>query len=248
MTVADLINRSLGRINYLAQGETPNANDLQDAFAAFKSMLGQWRLERLTVPYVKRTVWNLTSGKGGPLTPYTVGTGGDVSVYRPPQPNEITVRYQDTSASPTLERPLISLTDEAWALIPQKDLTSPLPGHYYYNPTYASGLGSLHFWLVPTSSTLQGVLYAPASIEDFTATSDTIVLPDGYDYALIDNLAVYLAPQFRENIPPNPALVQSAIEAKQNLKRANFRMSDLHVDGALTVRHGMRYNIFSDGN
>lgn len=245
--VRDLITQSMRRINYLGQGELPTADDLSDAFVSLKALMGQWRLERLTIPYVKRTVWNLTPGKGGPSLPYTVGLGGDVACARPPLPNAISIRYQDYGVSPTLERPLIPLTQDAWQNIPQKDLTGPLPGHYYYLPTYASGLGLLYLWLVPTSPTLQGVIYAPAAVADFVTVDDVLALPDGYDHFIQENLAVHLAPELRENIPLDPEIKRSADEAKANIKRVNFQMVDLAVDPALTVRHGLRYSIFSDG-
>jgi hypothetical protein len=248
MKVSDIITSALQRINVLQAGEVPSGEDMTDAFTTLNSLMGQWRLQRLTVPYLARTVWNLTAGKGKIGNPYTVGTGGDVNIARPSQPNSIVVRYQDTSVTPTLERPLTPLTDDAWAAIPQKDLTSPLPSNYYYQPTYTGSLGSLYLWLVPTSATLQGVIYAPAGMSNFAAVTDTIILPDGYDHFITENLAVHLAPEFRENLPIDPTIKESAEDAMRWVKTANFRMMDLSVDAALTTKHGFRYSILSDGS
>lgn len=247
MTVADLITASLRRINSLQAGEVPSPEDLADAFLRLNALMGKWRLRRLTIPYILRTTWTISSTKGTLASPYTVGTGGDINVARPPQPNEIVVKFQDTSVSPTLEYPLTKFTDEAWEAIPQKNLTSTLPSGYYYSPTYAGSLGSLYLWMVPTQSNLQGVLYAPAGVANFTATSDSIVLPDGYDAFLEDQLAIDLWPIFREGDPMDQQLVQNAKDSEDAIKIANVRMLDMAMDPAVLVNGmGGHYDINSD--
>lgn len=248
MTWADLCTTALKRINIVQAGETPSSDDLTDAFARLKLMLGSWRNENLTVPYRLRTTATITSTKGVIGNPYTVGVGGDVNVVRPPMPNEITVRYQNTAFTPTLELSLQPLTDDAWEAIPQKNLTSPLPTSYYYQPTYSGGLGSLYLWLVPTQSLLQLVVYTPAVVSDPVAMADAIVLPDGYEKAITDNLAVYLFPEWRENVPMDPGLAKEALESKRAIKVTNTRLMDLSVDPALTAHPGGRYSIYSDTN
>lgn len=245
MTVADLIAAALKRINVVQAGDTPSPEDQADAFLRLNSLMGQWRLERLTIPYILRTTWTISSTKGTLANPYTVGTGGDINIARPPQPNEIVVKFQDTSVSPTIEYTLIPLTDQAWQAIPQKNLTSALPTHSYYNATYAGSLGSLYLWMVPTQASLQGVIYAPAAIANFAAVTDSIVLPDGYEIFLRDNLAVALAPEWRENVPIDAALLQSAAETKALVKQANFRIADLNLDAAI-VGQGVHYDINAD--
>ena len=54
-----------------------------------------------------------------------------------------------------------------------------------------------------------------------------------------------LAGTFRENLPPDPELVQNARQLKDDLMRTNVTLSDLSVDPALTTRRGL-YNIWSD--
>lgn len=246
ITVADLITASLRRINVLQAGEVPDPNDLADAFLRLQDWMSGLQLEGLSIPFTQRTTFTISSTKGILGTPYTVGTGGDVNVIRPSLPNAITVRYQDTSVSSTQERPLLPLTDDAWMVIPQKNLTSPLPTYYYYQPTYASNFGSLYLWLVPTNSSLQGVLYAPAQLPVFGATSDVIVLPPGYQRFIRDNLAIELWAEWRESDPVDPTLSASARTSKDRIKAANLRLSDLSIDTALTHGNGW-YSILTDG-
>lgn len=247
LTVNDLITASLKRINVIGGTDSIEPDLAADALQRLNSLIETWELEQLFVPYTLRTTWTLTSTKGILGNPYTVGTGGDINILRPPQPNGLDVRYQDTTVSPTIEYRLTPLTDDAWNLIPQKGLTSPLPTSWYYQPTYAGNLGSLYLWMVPTNSGLQGVMYSPSTIAQFVATTDTIVLPPGYYRALRDNLAVELFVETDYQAQIDPVLMQAAAESKAAIKRVNYRPMDMGVDPALTSRHGFRYSIFSDG-
>jgi hypothetical protein len=243
MTVADLITASFRRVNVIQANETPAPEDMADGFIRFKMMLGSWRLQRNTIPFIQRTTFTISSTKGTATNPYTVGTGGDVSTPRPPQPNELVWKFQDTSVSPTMEYRLHSITDKEYQAIPQKNLTSPFPQQAYYNPTYSGSLGSLHLFPVATGSNLQGVLYAPASIQDPAATSTTLVVPDGYELALMDNLAVLMWPEWREGQPIDPMLFASAKSGKDWIKTANVRPVELITDLASVM-----YDINSDTN
>lgn len=50
----------------------------------------------------------------------------------------------------------------------------------YYNPTWTAGLGLVYLWPLPTSTTLQGVIYTPVPVAEFASLSTTISLPPGY--------------------------------------------------------------------
>src|SRR2546425_1105764 len=127
ITVADLITAAFRRINVVQPGEVPTAEDQADAFLRLNDLMDQWQAERLQIFTVTRTTWAMVSG----TRDYAVGGARPVFIDH--------VNYQDTSLSPVLERPLVSLTDDAWAAVPLKTLTSPLPGYYYYNPTFPTG-------------------------------------------------------------------------------------------------------------
>lgn len=243
MIVQDIITAAFRRINVIQSNETVSPEDMADGFIRFKMMLGSWRLQRLSILFVERTAWTISSTKGTPTNPYTVGTGGDISTPRPPQPNELKWRFQDTSITPTIEYPLGIITDAIYQSIPQKTLTSPYPWQAYYKPTYSGSLGSLFLWPIATSTTLQGVLYAPSSIQDPSAITATMTIADGYDLALVENLAVLFQPEWRENTPVDPLLVASARTAKDWIKTANVPMADLST----SLSRGI-YDINSDLN
>jgi len=234
MTTRDLINASLKRLGVLDAAETAAPQDMADGLQRLNDLIDGWGTERLTIYKNDRTTWPLVPNQ----STYTIGSGGDCDIVRPVFISDL--NFIDTSQDPDLEMGLSPLTTDAWSRIPQKGLTSTYPTSFYYNATYP--LAEVTFWMIPTSSTLLGVIYTPTAVTEL-GLNDVISLPPGYRRFLRDNLAVELAPEF--DLQPSQTLVMSAMESKANIKRANIRPYDLYVDPALRPRQG-RYNIFSD--
>jgi hypothetical protein len=140
------------------------------------------------------------------------------------------VNLLDTTQDPDHETPLDPLTDDGWAAIAQKDLTSMRPSAWYYNPTFP--YGTLSLWPVPTGAGLQGVIYVPTQVSTFTSLETAVSLPPGYERMIVKNLALELLPSYGRE--PSPALVMQAAASMATVKRANHRLSDMSFDsGAL---------------
>lgn len=238
-TYLDLVTASLKRIGVVGAGQTPSSEDADDALLRLNALLDSWATERLFIPSITRTTWTIVSGTGS----YTVGAGGSVNIARPVYVTDI--RFQDTSITPTLEMALDELTDQGYANIPQKSITSTYPTARYYNPTFTStGYATITLWPVPTSSTLQGVIYHPTTLIQVASLDTTLLLQPGYQWMLTENLAVALAPEHGIQVPD--AISASARDAKANIKRANIRLVEqATIEGQLLGGSGM-YSIFSD--
>ncbi|HEX6038915.1 hypothetical protein [Longimicrobium sp.] len=230
-TLSELAEGALRRLGVLAAGEVMSAEDSAIALAAVNSLLDQWAGERLVIysPSV-RTTWTISANYGE----YSVGSGSDINVARPVYIND--VRLIQTTPNPDLETSLVRLTDQGYADIAEKAATATLPTSWYYNPTYPTG--TLKLWPVPTSSALQGALYAPGAVAEFSAMSESVSLPPGYRRMIETNLAVELGPMFTRQIPGE--LAMAARESKDTVKRANYRMSDLSFEAGALVG-GARY-------
>ncbi len=243
MTVQELITASLQDLRVIQTGETTSADDAAFALARLNDWINSLATENLSIYTITRTTWTLSQA-----TSYTIGSGGTINVARPTGPMAISnIGFQDTSVSPTMEYNLGPvLTEDAYAAIAQKGLTSVYPQNWYYNPTFASGLGVLIPYPIPTSTTLQGVIYTQTPVAEFASVSDTIALPPGYRRFLRLGLAKELASAFDAGLTPELQL--SALEAKSDVKRANMRLSDLSsgVAGILFGGAGPHYNIYSD--
>lgn len=238
VTVESLLTTALRRIKIIQEGEAPAAAMTSDGLQILNDLVDSLAGQSLMKYAVTRTTFTLGSVKGVPGNPYTVGTGGDVNIARPL--NFHRVGYQNTALTPTIEFELESFTEAEYANIPQKALTGAVPGGMYYEPTFP--LGSLYVWLVPTLTTLQGVLYWLTAIPEFAALTDVVSLPPGYRRFLRDQLALELWPEYREGEVPT-TIQRSALDSASQIKSNNVRMTDLSVRplGGVGV-----YNIWDD--
>lgn len=157
---------------------------------------------------------------------------GAIPIPRPVRADEMTVNLIDTSVTPALEIRLTPLTEDAWAAITSKDLTSTWPTAWYYNPTFP--YGTLTFWPVPTASTIQGVIYVKTQLSEFGSLDDEVSLPPAYERMIVTNLALELAPSY-PNSPISPLLVKQAQESLAAVKRTNRRLSDLSFPAGALV-------------
>ncbi len=235
-TVSDIITDALIDLAVLGAGETLSTADADGGLRALNRLVDQWAAERLAIYAITRTPWTIVASDGQ----YTVGTGGDINVARPVFLDH--VHLIDTSTDPDQETELKPFTDDQWAALGLKALTSPYPSRWYYNPTYP--LGTLDLWPVPTGTTLQGALYAPAAVSEFAALTTTISLPPGWREMLVTNLAIRLAPSY--GAQPSPLLLRQAEKSMATVRGANVRPSELGFEGAPGVAGGSSYDINTD--
>lgn len=237
MTIRDLITSTLQDLGVIAAGEQPSAEDAADALSRLQDWVDGLATEGLTVYTVTRTTWTLTTAAS-----YTVGTGGTINIPRPTGPEAIqNIGYQDTALSPVAEMLLgRPLTEDQYAAIAQKTLEGPYPARFYYNPTYP--LGTLKPWPIPTSGTLEGVIYAPTPLTEPASLDTVIALPPGYRRFYRTNLALEIADAFDAAV--TPLMDRKARDAKNAIKRANLRLLDMSVDSAAAIGARGRSNIY----
>ena len=237
-TARDIVTAALQEIGVLASGEVASAAEATDGLTMLNRWLDQKAAERLQIYTVSRSLFAIIPSKHT----YTVGIGANVNIERPVFVNQI--QFQDMSMDPSLELALVPLTDDSYAAIHMKDFESVYPQAAYYNPTYP--WSSITFWPSPTSSTLQGVIYAATAVTQLADLDAAISMPPGYELMLVKNLALQLAPSYEQQL--NQLLVEQARESIAIVKRANKRLDDLVIDRAALVQ-GNRwgfYNIYSD--
>jgi hypothetical protein len=69
-------------------------------------------------------------------------------------------------------------TDQAYDANKIPDMSNSQPTGLYYNPTFASGLGSIFLWPVPNTSTNDLELFLQKGLAQFADTTSTVYLPD----------------------------------------------------------------------
>ena len=235
-TVRDIGTEALQDLMVLGANETMSATDGAFILSKLNTLLDQCTSESLMLYSEVRTTWTISANDGS----YTVGSGGNVNVARPTYVDW--VNFLDTSQTPNLEIPLVPLTDQAYAAIPIKTLTSTLPGYFYYNLTYP--LATLNLYPVPTSTTLTGVLYARAQVGEFASLDTSVSLPAGWRRFLITNLALELAAAFERE--PSQMLLRNAMQAKATLKRSNIRLTDASLDAGALIGGERKHSSYYD--
>ena len=225
-TVRDIVTGALQEIGVLAAGETATDADATIGLSSLNDLLDQWAAERLQIYEIDRTTWTIVSG----TRDYTLGSGGDINIARPMYVDHI--NFLDTSPTEPLERQLQPLTEDAWSRVPIKTLEAPFPTSWYCDRSYP--LATVSLWPVPTSATIQGVIYAPTAVAEFSSLASTVALPPGYRRMLIKNLAVDLTSPFEREA--QPALIHEAMESKGVVKRSNKRLMDMSIENAALVQ------------
>lgn len=229
MTLLDLVTRALFDLKVLQAGEVPTPEDAELARVTINDWIDGLSTEGLTIYTITRATWTIVSGTAS----YTIGTGATINAERPNGPADVeNIGYINTALTPNQETLLGPvLTEDQYAAIPAKTLTTVFPAAFYYNPTFgATGFGTLRPFPIPTSSSLLGVIYVPAAIDEFAALTDTVSQPPGYRRFFRTNLAVELATAFDAGVTPE--LMAAAVQSKANIKRANVRLADLSCGDA----------------
>lgn len=227
----DIITLALKEAGVLGVGQSPLAEDINDAFLLLNGMIAQWQRRRPMV-YHLVDVSKQATGAGS----YTIGSGGDFNTARPAAINSAFVRQ--TNGSATVDYPLAVLSSrEDYNDIVSKSVQS-LPMAVYYDASYP--LGTLYFWPVPTSLyQLHVTVYE--SLPKFTNLASQLSLPPEYFEALHYNLACRLRPAYQ--LPPDPTLVQLAKSALDTVKMANTQVPHLKMPAGLMGTG--RFNIYA---
>lgn len=247
MTGNDLIARALRLINVLASGEVPQANEAQDALATLNNMLDSWSTQRMQIFTVQRVAndvngqpFTLVSGQQA----YTVGTGGNFNIPRPPYIQRVGIINQPLSAQP-LELPLEYLTAEDWAAIPVKSIQSALPLRVWDDRGFP--FRTLSYWCVPNVP-VQTVLYVWQALNSFPDLVTDVTFPPGYAKALAFNLAVDLWPEYAgaTGAPVPPSIMQQAELSLAAIQLLNPQEVTLRCDPAVITPSAEVYNWITD--
>lgn len=225
----DFIKRALQLIGVVDPTETPSAEDAELGLDVLNQWIDGLGTERQSIYYVARTVKTLASS----TATYTIGTGGSINIARPLWIQNAGLIINTSDPVP-VEIPIRVLTDDEWAQVAQKSLTSNLLLGIYYDHNWSAGLGLISVWPIPNVGTTQLVLYTPTALTEFANLSTDYTFPPGYRTAILWNLANELAP-FYPSAKPDPRIAQKAADKLAWLKRSNFRPSEVYIDSSVTA-------------
>jgi hypothetical protein len=230
-----IINPALRLANIIGAEETPSNAEAQDALRTLNRLIDQWAADSLKIPVITAKTFTLSAS----TTSFTVGSGGNIDITRPEWLHR--VQYRDSNSYDT---ELTPLTLQAWMGVHDKTQTAARPSSWFYDPTYASSLGTLYLWpIADTAAT--GVVWYPASLSEFAAVTTTLTVPHAWENFMVTQLAKKLSGGYGRQL--SPLIMEDAMEAEQTLQRQHLRMMDMSVDaGALTGRGSAGYSIETD--
>lgn len=246
-TGLDIITNAFLTIGIVSPGATLSATQASQGLRRMNLMLGGWSLQPLTQNVVTREVFDLTSDKGGPDDPYTIGVGGDFDTTRPVSLNGAGILLvNSTDPTQNVEVPRAVLTDDAWQAIQIKTLRSSQFTDVYFNATYDDDLGTINLWPVPNTDVNQLVIYRQSQIALFPSLSAQVFLPPGAEDAIEYGLARRLLAPFGvtdEGIVGD--ITDMAAQTLATFKRGNTKLVDMTTDPALTASQRGGYNILT---
>lgn len=236
-TANDLIRYTLKAIGVVGVGQTPQAEDLSDAFSTLQAMLAQWQRKRWLIWHLV-DVAKVSTG----VPSYTVCSGGDFNVARPDRIEAAFLRQTVPAQPSAIDYPLRLLeAREDYNRIALKTMES-FPQWVFYDAAFPAGI--LYPWPVPQASIYEIHITLKEQLLQFTSPTQVINLPPEYIEALWTNLALRLAPLYQATI--NPAIPALATASLAVVRGANAQVPRLRMPTDLT-RAGGIYNIFSDG-
>jgi hypothetical protein len=218
-TALTLLTAALEELEVYQPGEPISDTDAQTCLGYLNRMIGSWAQQNLTIPAVIRHTFDIVGSQAS----YTVGTGGDFNMARPPNQNSITGAALLYPTSPVVESPLGLLTDDGYRLWPLKAQTATLPSVAYYNPTITATFGTLYLLPIPDNALYDLALYVEQPLSRFADLTTTYAFPDGYEECLVYQLARRVAKPFGR--PFDQDLKDKADAALAVIKRSNMKLS-----------------------
>src|SRR5215471_13957104 len=215
-TAAAIIYAALRKAGVtLGPQRTPSLAQQQDALDELNRLVDSFNCDRMFIFSIQILEFPLNAGQ----KVYKIGidpSGAitDFQVTRPQRIAQANVHLMDTN--PTMYLPLANLTDQQWAAIRVQDLANTIPQAIYMDRNWP--VANLYIYGQP-NRVMNLQLYVWQSVQTFFQTTDVLVLPPGYNDALVLNLACRLAPQFQR--PVDPDLRQQARESMMRVESLN---------------------------
>ena len=211
-----LITDALQRSGVIMEGMRPSNNQVVRAFRDLRRITEQWTLDGLlnhapfhVEPYVvaadkEQFVYTIGADDTADIPVRSLATIQTISILYP---------YQNS-----FEAVLRSVDWDTIVRQTRHDLSGTWPTMYYYEAAWP--VGCIYFDIEPTAGTTISVV-GRADWLDETNLEGAITLPQGYESALVDNLAIELAQAYQK--PVSQLTYRMARKSKALIRRRNQR-------------------------
>ncbi len=231
-TTASLVNAALRIAGITGRpGRTPAPDQSTEVIAILNRKMASWGIDRLKIFQVQQNRYALTPQQ----TTYFIGPNGDFVAPRPSKIVRANVVLNATS--PEIHIPLRVLEVEEWADIRMPELqTGTWPSRLYYD----HAVPDAELYLYPVIGEADDLeLFTYAALQQFVALTDVVELPDGYEEAIVLNLAVAVKSYYPRDAEMDPDVPRQAAEALARIESLNAPVPKLKNDAA-GLGHGHR--------
>jgi hypothetical protein len=212
-------------LGVLDPSEAIDAGAANSALRELNRMLSSWANDDLMIYTVDRRTFAMVANQQD----YTIGVGGTFNTPYPVRPGQINLVSVILNG---VELAVEILNDEQWRDIalkaPYQTVPSTIPNYMWADGNYP--LDGLHFYPVPTAP-IPLIMSVWGQITAFISVNDVVTLPQGYEDAIVKNLAIRLGPRY--GVQSNPVTASLAQTAKMHIKSQNWEQTFRSVDSAL---------------
>ncbi len=195
LTRNQIIEAALRKLGVMAEGQTPSAQNYSDGMMALNTVIAQLRA-------IGMSLWARFEYTFTPTTnSYTIGTGMTLNTQFPVR---LLQAYRTDNGA---KIPMDLVAREDFNILPTNSTGTPLKVNYQPFVNY----GVISLWPTPTSTNTTTVtLVYQRPFQYFTASTETMDMPEEWYNAIIYNLAVRLAPEWGVPLPDRQMLMQEA--------------------------------------
>jgi len=205
MIVQDYIEQAARRIGILQAGRSLATGEYTNCLNLANQLLSAFSIEGLTIYQIKKETFSLTGAAS-----YTIGSTGTFNTSRPEKIRAAAV------VTGSVSMPCQIVSAEKFATIIDRGVTGAFAD--WLACDYQFPLATIFLWPAPAAGSLD--LWSVKPLAAFSAISDTVSFPPGYEDAFSFNLAVNMASEFA-GAHLDQAVVAKAHEAKQALAAIN---------------------------
>jgi hypothetical protein len=220
----------------LGPQRTPSVAQFQDAIDELNRLAGSLNCDRLNIYSIARAEYPLDPPKAS----YTIGLSPDGFITADfPAERPLGIESANIlSGAASIPYPLALFTALQWAAIGSQALPDSIPGILYDD--FAYPVSTLYLYGQPAAGqTLE--LFTWTLVPTFQAITDVVLLPPGYEDALVLNLAVRLAPHFQKDaVPP---------DVRRDAQLSLMRLQSINAPRPIASTGfgcGCDYDIYSD--
>jgi hypothetical protein len=213
--------------------------DMQYGLRTLNRMIDSWSNYSLACYEVREQSAQLVPGQAS----YTIGPGGDFNMVRPLSilTDPGTAYVQDGNGNNYL---MDVVPRDKWNLFANRSsiVTSNFPNVMFYDPQFPLGIINI----IPYPTLAYTMFWdSMLQLSNFSNSSQQLALPEGYELAMVSNLAVLLKPAFLDG-PIDPIIPVMASTSLGNIKRTNTRDLFAIYDQEIVSRGDVSYNPYTD--